>query len=109
MEGILTLLFEQLRQSTRASLTNCREVAERITDEVQRICQESNRIQRSGNVDGWAKTLADYRLKQCLRYYKLGSKRGRVELQSTLSAIVYRYISPSQGIASYYERVTLIE
>ncbi|NEO97807.1 MAG: heterocyst differentiation protein HetZ [Symploca sp. SIO2E9] len=109
VETISTLLFDEFRQGTRAPERSCRNVAARLADEVTRICNESRRIQSSGEVDDWAKTLANHRLKQCLRYYKLGSHGGRVELQSTLSAIVYRYITPSQTLASYQARLTLIE
>jgi hypothetical protein len=109
VEAIFQLLFNEFRQSTRASEQNCREVAARLANEVTRICDESNRIQTSGDVESWAHTLASHRLKQVLGYYKLGSHRGRVELQSTLSAIVYRYITPPQTPASYQARLTLIE
>ncbi|MCW6035780.1 heterocyst differentiation protein HetZ [Spirulina subsalsa FACHB-351] len=109
METIFQFLFTQLRQQTRASERVCHNVASRLATEVNRICTESSRIQASGEVENWAKTLANHRLKQCLRYYKLGSKRGRVELQSLLSAIVYRYIAPTKGANSYQARVTLIE
>ena len=109
VETIFQLLYQELRQSTNASEQNCHEVADRLATEVTRICNESNRIQTSGDVESWAKTLANHRLKQVLGYYQLGSHRGRVELQSTLSAIVYRYITPSQTSGSYQSRVTLIE
>jgi hypothetical protein len=109
VEAIFQLLFNEFRQSTRASEQTCRNVAARLANEVTRICTESNRIQTSGDVDSWAHTLANLRLKQVLSYYKLGSHRGRVELQSTLSAIVYRYITPPQAPASYQARLTLIE
>ncbi|MEC4982721.1 MAG: heterocyst differentiation protein HetZ [Oscillatoria sp. PMC 1068.18] len=109
MEEIFQLLFERLQQITRASVNNCREVAARITDEVTRICQQSSRIQASGEIQSWAKKLAQHRLEQCLRYYQFGSERGRIELQSTLSAIVYRYISAGQNRASYQARLVLIE
>jgi hypothetical protein len=109
VEIIYKLVFEQLRQSTKASERHCREVAMRIDEEVTRICHESRRIQQSGEIENWAKTLAQHRLKLCLRYYKLGSNQGRVELSSTLSAIVYRYISPSKARSSYQARVTLLE
>ena len=109
VEETFDLLFKQLRQSTRASEKNCREVANRLSQEVTRICQQSKRIQSSGEVEVWAKNLANHRLQQCLRYYQLGSNRGRIELQSTLSAIVYRYISPAGVITSYRVRLTLIE
>ena len=44
-EEILKLLLEEFQQSTRASRQNCQEVAERIKEEVKRICTESKRIQ----------------------------------------------------------------
>lgn len=103
------LLLEELQQSTRASVLNCTEVAKRIEEEVKRICTESKRIQASGEIEKWVQNLAIHRLKQCLNYYKLGSRQGRVELHSTLSSIIYRYISPSQTGASYQARVNLIE
>jgi hypothetical protein len=106
---IYRLLLEELQESTRASESNCAEVAERIEEEVNRICTESKRIQASGEVEKWAISLATHRLRQCLNYYKRGSKQGRQELHSTLSSIIYRYISPSQKGASYQARVNLIE
>ena len=57
----------------------------------------------------WAVTLARHRLDQCLNYYKLGSKRGRVDLHSTLSALVYRHITTSKSNQSYQARLILIE
>lgn len=109
VEAIYQLLYNEFRQSVRASDQNCRDVAARLADEVSRICNESSRIQTSGDVESWAHTLATHRLKQVLSYYKLGSQRGRIDLQSTLSAIVYRYITPPQAPASYQARLTLIE
>lgn len=109
MEAIFELIFSDLKQVTRASEQNCREVANRLTEEVTRICLESRRIQDSGEVETWSTTLARHRLKQCLKYYQLGSHRGRVDLHSTLSAVVYRYITPPQVQSSYQARLTLIE
>lgn len=109
VEAIFQLLYDEFRQATSATQQTCREVAERLAAEVARICNESNRIQTSGDVESWAQQLALHRLKQVLGYYKMGSHRGRVELQSTLSAIVYRYITPPQAPASYQARLTLIE
>ncbi|MCL1465968.1 heterocyst differentiation protein HetZ [Argonema galeatum] len=109
MEAIFELLFNELKQSTRASELNCREVAARLATEVTRICNESTRIQALGAVETWATKLAHHRLQQCLNYYKLGSKAGRVELHSTLSAIVYRYITPRGASSIYQNRLTLIE
>jgi len=109
VEAIFQLLLDELKSSTNASEQNCWDVADRLSKEVARICSESKRIQASGEVDTWATALARHRLQQCLHYYKLGSKRGRVELHSTLSAIVYRYITPPQTQSSYQARLTLIE
>jgi hypothetical protein len=109
VEAIFKLLFKELRQSTRASEHGCQDVATRITSEVSRICTESKRIQASGEIDTWSTALARHRLKQCFKYYQLGSHRGRVELHSTLSAVVYRYITPPQVQSSYQARLTLIE
>ena len=109
MEAIFQLLFSELRQSTRASEQNCEEVARRIAAEVTRICSQSKRIQSSGEIEAWEVRLARHRLQQCLQYYQLGSRQGRVELHSTLSAIVYRYITPSQAQSSYQARLALIE
>ena len=81
----------------------------RISDEVSRICTESQRIQASGDVEAWSISLARHRLKQCQKYYELGSHRGRVELHSGLSAVIYRYITPPQVQSSYQARMTLIE
>jgi len=108
-DAVLPLLLEELRVATKASDRDCQAVASRLLQEVTRICSESKRIQASGDVQAWATTLAKHRLQQCLRYYKLGSRRGRIELHSTLSAVVYRYITPSQIQASYQARLTLIE
>lgn len=109
VEVIFQLLSKEFQQSTKASEQNCHDVARRITTEVYRICHESKRIQASGTVESSALTLARHRLQQCLRYYQLGSNRGRVELHSTLSAIVYRYINPPQKQLSYQGRLTIIE
>jgi hypothetical protein len=109
VEAIFQLLLGELKQATQASEQHCRDVATRVTAEVTRICSESKRIQSSGQIDTWLTTLARHRLKQCLKYYQLGSHRGRVELHSTLSAVVYRYITPPQVQSSYQARLTLIE
>ena len=84
-------------------------VSQRLTSEVQRMCQESARIQAAGNIQYWQTKLAQHRIQQCLTYYELGSLQGRIELQSILSSIVYRYITPLQVRSSYRARVNLIE
>jgi hypothetical protein len=109
VETIFELLLDELKKSTRASEQNCQDVAGRLAAEVNRICTESQRIQASGDIEGSAQSLAQHRLQQCLHYYNLGSGPGRVELHSTLSAIVYRYITPPQVQSSYQARVELIK
>ncbi len=106
---IYQLLLGEFKQATTKSERFCGDVAQRLSQEVGRICTESQRIQDSGDVDTWAVTLARHRLDQCLHYYKLGSKRGRIDLHSTLSAMVYRYITASKSNQSYQARLTLIE
>lgn len=109
VEPIFQLLLSEFKLLTSASEQNCQDVANRISREVDRICSESHRIQASGEVESWAFTLAKHRQQQCLHYYKLGSERGRVELASTLSAVVYRYITPPQTQSTYQARLPLIE
>lgn len=109
VEAIYQLLFKELHSSTKASKQNCHDVATRIAAEVNRICNESKRIQAAGTIENSAITLAKHRLQQCLKYHELGSQRGRVELHSTLSAIVYRYINPPQRQLSYQGRLVVIE
>lgn len=108
VESIFQILSEELQKQTQASRQNCQAVASRINEEVQRICRESPRIQASGEIEVWGKNLGQHRLQQCLRYYRLGSNGGRLELHSTLSAMVYRYITPPQLQSSYQARLDLI-
>ncbi len=109
VESTIDLLQRELRSGTTAPEAVCTAVADRIAAEVDRICTESRRIQSSGDVLGWAHSLARHRLQQNLRYYQLGSQRGRAELHSTLSAIIYRYISPARSRTSYQARLLAIE
>ncbi len=109
MSALSDKLYDELRQATSASKQGSQATAQRLSTEVQRICAQSQRIQDSGEVETWANNLGMYRLNQCLKYYRLGSLKGRVELHSTLSAIVYRYISPPHAQASYQARLSLIE
>jgi hypothetical protein len=109
VEVLSEKLFEELKQATHATAQSCRATAERLNQEVQRICTESQRIQASGEVEVWATTLGKHRLNQCLKYYRFGSRQGRVELHSILSSIVYRYIAPQGARVSYQARLSLIE
>jgi hypothetical protein len=109
VDSLSQLFYQDLKTSTGAAEAGCRAIAQRAANEVLRICSESDRIQASGDVEVWAKSLGKHRLDQCLKYYSLGSRQGRVELHSTLSAIVYRYITPPQVQTSYQARLALIE
>ncbi|WP_397198634.1 heterocyst differentiation protein HetZ [Nodosilinea sp. LEGE 07298] len=109
MDSLSQLFYQDLKTGTGASEAGCRVMAERLAEEVHRICNESDRIQASGDVEAWARSLGKHRLDQCIKYYSLGSRQGRVELHSTLSAIVYRYITPPQVQTSYQARLALIE
>ncbi len=109
MEQVETFLFDKFQAETRANLRSCRMVALRITEEVDRTCTQSQRIQASGEIQSWAMKLAIHRLHQVLKYYGAGSRGGRLEIHSTLSAIVYRYITPMQVQSSYQARLLLIE
>jgi hypothetical protein len=109
VDTIFQFLLAELKHETKATENNCQAVAQRLAEEVDRICVESKRIQDSGDVMEWAYALARHRLQQCLHYYRLGSRRGRVDLHSTLSAVVYRYINPAKSQHSYHSRLTLIE
>lgn len=108
-DSLVQWLVEQLQVGTRASPKHCQAVAERIAEEVTRTCEQSQRIQRSGDVLGWGYHLARHRLQQVLQYYQRGSQGGRLDLHSTLSAIVYRYITPPTVQSSYGARLQLIE
>ena len=109
VEALNKEVLQLLKQVTRTSERSCQAVADRICGESLRICTESQRIQDSGDVKSWAFNLAHHRVDQCIRYYKLSSERGRIELHSTLSAIIYRYISVPHAQTSYQARLSLIE
>ena len=109
IEDLNADVLQSLKQATKTSERSCQAVADRICSESLRICTESQRIQDSGDVKSWAFNLANHRVDQCIRYYKLSSERGRIELHSTLSAIIYRYISVPHAQTSYQARLALIE
>ncbi|WP_204154440.1 HetZ-related protein [Leptolyngbya sp. CCY15150] len=103
------LLIQELQAETGGVSKSLRDVAQRIAVEVERICEKSDRIQQSGQVRSWQLTLARHRIQKCLAYHKLGSRRGRVELHSHLSAMVYRHIAPARTHMGFQGRYTLIE
>lgn len=106
-------LVQMLSQELRTEISNLNGGAEvlagRIAAEVDRVCQKSGRIQASEQAQSWQISLARHRLQKCLTYYQLGSRRGRVELHSTLGSMVYRYVAPSRMQLGFQARYNLIE
>ncbi|MCL1473878.1 HetZ-related protein [Argonema antarcticum A004/B2] len=99
----------QSEGGVKTSIASLGTVADRIAKEVERICRQSSRIQKSGEIRSWQLNLARHRLQKCLTYYNLGAKQGRIELHSTLGAIVYRYVTPMRQQLSFQGRYHLIE
>jgi len=90
--ALVKQICQELESQVKATPATIQVVATRIAKEVERICEKSYRIQTSGQVKSWLFSLAKHRLQKCMHYYQLGSRRGRVELHSTLGSMVYRYI-----------------
>ncbi|MGB3492178.1 MAG: HetZ-related protein [Elainellaceae cyanobacterium] len=106
---LVEYILEEFKSDIESISASVRGVADRLSHEVERICEKSDRIQVSGEVRQWHHTLAQHRVKKCMVYYRLGSTRGRVELHSTLSAMVYRHIAPSRAHLGFQARYNLIE
>jgi hypothetical protein len=102
-------LLSELQAGLPVSPQSTNAVASRIATEVDRICTKSDRIQTSGQIQDWQVTLARHRLQKCLTYYRLGSRRGRVELHTRLSAMVYRQVAPARANLGFQARYSLIE
>ncbi|MDC0832847.1 ATPase involved in DNA repair [Geitlerinema sp. FC II] len=102
-------VFRHLQAELDTTSGSGKQVARRIAREVERICDKSDRIQRSGDVEKWKLNLAHHRLTKISSYYKLGSKQGRVELHSNLSVMVYRHIAPTKAKLGFQGRYNLIE
>ena len=108
-QTLVNFLVQTLQESVAGSKQTTQKVATRLAIEVARICRKSERIQASGEVNAWMRSLAENRLQKYLEYYRLGSRQGRVELQSRLSAIAYRYIAPAKTQLGFQGRCTLLE
>jgi hypothetical protein len=106
---LIDLLIEVLAAEIKTSQANVRAVATRLAIEIGRICRKSDRIQASGEIANWEQSLAQNRVKKYLEYFHLGSRAGRAELSSRLSAIAYRYIAPNQAQLGFQGRCTLLE
>ena len=108
-QALAQLLLQELQTAVKTLPASGRTVTLRMALEVERICEKSNRIQTSGDVETWQLSLARHRLQKCLEYYKLGSRQGRVELHSHLAAIVYRHVASFESQLSFQARYNLIE
>jgi len=108
-DALVDLLQQELQLEVKSTGQRVYGVAARIGKEVERICRKSDRIQASGKVLAWQVSLARHRLQKCLSYYRLGSKRARVELHSTLGAMVYRHIAPLRSQLGFQGRYSMIE
>ena len=109
-EKLTVLLESELTEALAIKPTaTTYSLSARIAVEVERICEKSDRIQKSGEVTSWRLTLSRYRMDKCIQYYRLGSRRGRVELHSILSSMVYRSIAPAHFQLGFQGRYTLIE
>jgi hypothetical protein len=107
--ALTEILLRELHTSLKTKPASAKTVMLRIALEVERICQKSDRIQDSGEIQTWQLNLARHRLQKCLQYYKLGSTQGRVELHSSLAAMVYRHIAYFEAQLSFQARYNLIE
>ncbi|MBD2102865.1 hypothetical protein H6F94_18585 [Leptolyngbya sp. FACHB-261] len=108
-DAVQSLLRTEFQQQTRAAAGDVEAIVGRLTVEVLRVCERSERIQNSGEVRVWSLDLARQRLHRILNYYRSGATRGRVDLHSTLSAMVYRYVALSRKHVGFQARRTLIE
>ncbi len=106
---ISTLVEELFMSHLQRRLGGIDGVMQRLTAEIERICAMSDRIQSSGDVGHWQTALVRHRVSKCLAYYDMGSHRGRVELHSSLSAIVYRHVAPHGSYLGFKGRYALLE
>ncbi len=109
VQALSDILLRELHTSLKTKPASAPVVMMRIALEVERICQKSDRIQDSGEIQTWQLNLARHRLQKCLQYYKLGSQQGRVELHSNLAAMVYRHIAYFEAQLNFQARYNLIE
>jgi hypothetical protein len=109
IQALMQSVREELQANLKSSSASVMGIAERIAREVARICDRSDRIQSSGQVESWQLALVKHRVQKIMDYYKLGSKQGRVELHSNLSVMVYRHVAPAQATFGFQGRCNLIE
>ncbi len=107
--SLTQLLLDEMYAKIGSTSKAVQAVVYRINREVERVCEKSTRIQKSGDIRSHLLYLGFHRLNKCLTYYNLGSKRGRSELHSNLSVMVYRHIAPAHAQLGFAGRYTLIE
>jgi lipoprotein NlpI len=96
--NISQMLFNELRRSTQAPEPICQAIADRLANEINQRCATDKRFQATGiDLNACLTALAEHRLQACLHYYHLGSRQGRVELHSTLAALVYPDLVPKSA------------
>nr|WP_228055515.1 HetZ-related protein [Lusitaniella coriacea] len=103
------VLLAEVKEKLGSNSRSVQAVIGRITQEVERVCSKSKRIQNSGDIRSHLLYLGHHRLDKCLSYYELGSKQGRVELHSNLSVMVYRHIAQARMQLGFSARYNLIE
>ena len=108
-QALIDFLITEINAQISVGQKGVSAVATRVAIEVTRICRKSKRIQSSGEVNAWQKSLAKNRIEKYLAYYRLGSRQGRLELHSRLSAIAYRHIAPARAQIGFQGRCTLLE
>jgi len=108
-QKLIDFLTEEINSQITTSKKVVTAIATRLAIEVTRICRKSKRIQSLGEVNAWQRSLSQNRVKKYIDYYRLGSRQGRVELHSRLSAIAYRYIAPARTQLGFQGRCTLLE
>ena len=109
IQALAQFVLQELQGGLKSTSRSAVSVAERIAREVTRICDKSNRIQNSGEVETWQISLSRHRLGKIFAYYELGSQKGRVELHSNLSVMVYRHVAPAKAQFGFQARYNLIE
>jgi hypothetical protein len=109
VDVLALLLTKELQAEIALDSPTIEAVATRIAKEVDRICAASPRIQKSGCIGSWQLGLARHRISKCLKYYQLGAKQARIELHSTLGAMVYRYMTPMRSPSSFQGRYHMLE
>jgi hypothetical protein len=107
LSNLVQLISSEIRAEIASPSGNVDNLAQRIAAEIDRISQRSGRIAEEGRSEQLS--LARHRLQKCLTYYHHGSKRGRVELHSTLGSMVYRHVAPTRLQLGFQARYSMIE